>query len=238
MKSKEPLHSINFNFQEDAQLLVAVSGGVDSMVLCDLLLKSKLNFSVAHCNFQLRGKESDEDEKFVRNFCSQNQIPVFIKKFEVKKFKNSGNFSTQMAARELRYRWFEELISVQKFDYLLTAHHLNDALETFLINLSRGTGMKGLTGMNSDKIHRPLLSYSKAEILSYAKNNNLKWREDSSNQTSDYVRNKIRHEIYPVLEEIHPQFLENFSKSIQFLHEENQILENHLKNIQNQLFKQ
>lgn len=238
MKSKEPLQSIHFNFQASARLLVAVSGGIDSMVLCDLLLRSKLDFSVAHCNFQLRGKESDEDEKFVRNFCSENQISFFSKKFEVKKFKNSGNFSTQMAARELRYKWFEELISEHNFDYLLTAHHLNDALETFLINLSRGTGMKGLTGMNSDKIHRPLLSYSKAEIHSYAENKNLKWREDSSNQTSDYVRNKIRHKIYPVLEEIHPNFLENFSKSLQFLNEENQILQNHLENSRNQLFKQ
>ncbi len=237
MKPKQSLNSIKFNFQADDKLLVAVSGGVDSMVLCDLLLRSQLNFSVAHCNFQLREKESDEDEKFVRNYCSENQIQFFYKKFEVKKFKESGNFSTQMAARELRYEWFDELISEHKFKYLLTAHHLNDSLETFIINLSRGTGIEGLTGMNSRKIVRPLLSYSKAEILSYAEDRNLKWREDSSNQTSDYVRNKIRQKIFPVLEEIHPQFLENFSKSIQFLNEENQMMQNHLEIIKNQLFK-
>ena len=238
MKSKEPLQFINLNFQADDKLLVAVSGGVDSMVLCDLLLQAKLNFSVAHCNFQLRGKESDEDEKFVQQYCYENQIPLYTKKFEVEKFKKTGNFSTQMAARELRYKWFGELISEQNLDYLLTAHHLNDSLETFLINLSRGSGLSGLTEMNSEKIRRPLLSYSKAEIVSFAENQNLKWREDSSNQSSDYVRNKIRHKIFPVLEEIHPQFLENFSKSIQFLTEENQILQNHLEAIRNQLFRQ
>ncbi len=236
MKPKQSLNSLKLNFQADAKLLVAVSGGIDSMVLCDLLLRSRLNFSVAHCNFQLRGKESDEDEKFVQLYCSENKIPFFSKKFEIIKFKKSGNFSTQMAARALRYEWFEELIS-GKNEYLLTAHHLNDALETFLINLSRGSGLNGLMGINSDKIKRPLLSYSKAEILTYAENRNLKWREDSSNETSDYVRNKIRHKIFPVLEEIHPHFLDNFSKSIQFLNEENQMMQNHLENIKNQLFK-
>lgn len=229
----------NFRLSPDSKLLIAVSGGVDSMVLCDLLLESKMNFSIAHCNFQLRGKDSEQDEKFIRNYCIKNEIPFFSTKFDVKNFKESGNFSTQMAARELRYNWFNELISENSFDYLLTAHHLNDSLETFLINLSRGTGIKGLTGIKNDdsKTLRPLLPYSKSEILQYAVENNLEWREDKSNAETDYIRNKIRHHITPVLEEIHPQFLSNFSKTLAFLKEDKEIIHQHIQLIKNQLFK-
>lgn len=232
-------NSLKLNLNPNAKLLVAVSGGVDSMVLCDLLVKSKIDFAIAHCNFQLRGKDSDEDENFVVNYCEENQIEFFSKKFEVKNHKNSGNFSTQMAARELRYTWFEEIMKEQNFDYLVTAHHLNDALETFLINLSRGTGIKGLTGIQeNDQILRPLLPFSKAEILNYADENQLKWREDSSNASTDYVRNKIRHKIFPELKEIHPEFLNNFSQSIQFLKEENQLISNHLEEIKSRIFEE
>ncbi len=229
----------NFRLSADTKLLVAVSGGIDSMVLGDLVLKTNLNFAVAHCNFQLRGKDSEEDEEFVKTYCDQNNIPFFTKKFEVKEFKESGNSSTQMAARELRYKWFNELICEHSFDYLLTAHHLNDSLETFFINLSRGTGIQGLTGIKNEesKILRPLLPYSKTEILNYAVENNLVWREDKSNSETDYTRNKIRHHIVPILEEIHPQFLQNFSNTLEFLNSENQIIHQHIELIKNQLFK-
>ncbi len=228
----------NFDLLPEAHYLVAVSGGIDSMVLCDLLIQTHLKFAIAHCNFQLRGKDSDADEFFVKNYCSENQIPFYTKRFDVEKFKESGNFSTQMAARELRYTWFSEILLEHSFDYLLTAHHLNDSLETFFINLLRGSGINGLTGIKTgnSKILRPLLPYSKSQILRYANENKLKWREDSSNVEMDYKRNKIRHQIIPILEEIQPQFLANFSNSIRFLKEDNQLISNHIEHIKNELF--
>jgi len=239
------VNKFNHNFKEafgnaDPSLLVAVSGGVDSMVLCDLLRKTNKHFSVAHCNFQLRGKESDEDEEFVRNYCIQNQIEFHSKKFNVKEFKQSGNYSTQMAARELRYAWFRKLMNDHGFDYLATAHHLNDSLETFLINLSRGTGINGLTGIPvlNDKILRPLYNFSKNEILQYAKENNIRWREDASNSKNDYNRNKIRHRITPVLEEIHPEFLQNFAKTIGFLKQEKELIGQLIKLKRKELFEE
>jgi len=224
----------------NAKILVATSGGVDSMVLCDVLNKSNLNFSVAHCNFQLRGNDSDADQNFVKDYCLNHEIECFTQKFNVKEFKTSGNFSTQMAARKLRYAWFKDLMQAHKFDCLVTAHHLNDSLETFVINLSRGTGIKGLTGISSGQKHilRPLLSFSKEEILEYAKNNHLKWREDSSNASIDYVRNKIRHQIVPVLKEIHPNFLENFSQTIQHLESDKALIFNYIELIKRQLFRE
>lgn len=238
MKNELTTKSLNLNVPHGTKLLVAVSGGVDSMVLCDLLFKSNIYFEVAHCNFQLRKKDSDEDETFVRNYCLKNDLNCFVKKFDVKEFKDSGNFSTQMAARELRYNWFQELMQKENFDYLLTAHHLNDSFETFFINLSRGTGIKGLTGIGSEneQILRPLLPFSKNQILEYAEKNNLDWKEDSSNSSTDYVRNKIRHQIIPHLEEIHPNFLENFAQTIQHLHSDSKLIQNHIQLIRNQLF--
>jgi len=242
---KNILNKFNHNFEEvtksaNPKLLVAVSGGIDSMVLCDLLLKSEKEFSVAHCNFQLRGIDSDEDEKFVRNYCIQNQIQFHSKRFNIKEFKQSGNFSTQMAARELRYNWFRELMNEFKFDYLLTAHHLNDSLETFLINLSRGTGIEGLSGINllKNNIFRPLYNSSKKEILQYAEENMIQWREDVSNAKIDYKRNKIRHQITPVLEEIHPEFLQNFAKTIEILKQENSFIRQFIQNTKEELFEQ
>lgn len=221
----KPLEPQNFRF------LLAVSGGIDSMVLCDLFLKSNLNFAIAHCNFQLRANDSDLDEEFVRNYCIQNQIEFYSEKFNVKEYKQSGNYSTQMAARDLRYAWFRKLMKENEFDFLVTAHHLNDTLETFLINLSRGSGINGLTGIQfqKNKIVRPLFNVFKQSILKYAELNEIQWREDSSNATIDYVRNKIRHQITPILNEIHPEFLINFSKSIQLLKDDKELIQSHIK---------
>jgi tRNA(Ile)-lysidine synthase len=159
----------NFPFLKEKRLLLATSGGIDSMVLVHLLHQLNYNFAVAHCNFQLRGEESDADESFVKSFCNENQIDAFIQKFDTKKFASDYNLSIQLAARKLRYDWFYELLENEKFDYILTAHHLDDSFETFLINLSRGTGLDGLTGIpnQNDKIIRPLLVFSRSEIETF-----------------------------------------------------------------------
>ena len=208
---------INFSFLKGKRLLLAVSGGVDSMVLVNLFKQLNYDIGVAHCNFQLRENESDADESFVVVVCKSYSIPipVYIKKFDTKKYSKKKKISIQIAARELRYNWFYEQLENLKFDYILTAHHLDDALETFIINLSRGTGLDGLIGIPSqnDKIIRPLLPFSREEIEKYAKENNLKWREDSSNASDKYLRNKIRHHIVPVLKEINPNFLDSFQKT-------------------------
>ena len=216
----------NFPFLKENKLLLAISGGIDSMVLLDLFLKTNYEIAVLHCNFSLRNSESDGDEEFVKQFCEERKIPFFIEKFDTKQFAEDYKISIQIAARKLRYAWFYEQLEVLKFDYILTAHHLDDNLETFLINLSRGTGLDGLTGIpaQNDKIIRPLLSFSREEIENYAKENNLKWREDSSNLSDKYLRNKIRHNIVPILKEINPAFLDSFQKTQYFLKEAQSIV--------------
>jgi tRNA(Ile)-lysidine synthase len=209
----------NFPFLKEKKLLLATSGGIDSMVLVHLLDQLKYNFAVAHCNFQLRGEESDGDEAFVISFCNERQIEVFVQKFDTTKFAEDYKFSIQLAARNLRYGWFYELIDNEHFDYLLTAHHLDDSLETFLINLSRGTGLDGLTGIpnQNDLIIRPLLSFSRLDIELYAKTNEVNWREDSSNASDKYLRNKLRHDVVPVLKELHPNLLASFENTFEHL---------------------
>ena len=152
----------NFPFLQKAKILVAVSGGLDSMVLLELLFQSKYEIAVAHCNFQLRDFESDGDEDFVHSYCTKNSIQGFFQKFDTKQFAEDQKLSIQLAARKLRYEWFYELLENENFDFVLTAHHLDDQLETFLINFSRGTGLEGLTGIPSqnDRIIRPLLTFS------------------------------------------------------------------------------
>lgn len=209
----------NFPFLQGKKLLLAVSGGIDSMVMVDLFRKSKSDFAIAHCNFQLRGEESNEDEKFLREFAGENAIPFFSTRFDTQTFAEDFNLSTQMAARELRYKWFHELLETENYDFLLTAHHADDNLETFLINLSRGTGIEGLTGIprHIDQIFRPLLDFSRNQIEAYAKENHLEWREDSSNASDKYLRNKIRHGIVPVLKELNPELLQAFQKTQSYL---------------------
>jgi len=220
MFSKFQNHIItNFPFLQQAKILVAVSGGIDSMVLLELLSHSKLDIAVAHCNFQLRDLESDGDEDFVQSYCTKNSIQGYFQKFDTKQFADDEKLSVQLAARKLRYEWFYELLEKEHFEYLLTAHHLDDQLETFLINFSRGTGLDGLIGIPSqnDKIIRPLLVFSRAEIETFAEENNISWREDSSNSSDKYLRNKIRHQIVPILKELNPSFLDSFQKTIQNL---------------------
>ena len=216
----------NFPSISVSKLIIAVSGGVDSIVLFHLCLKLKLNFFVAHCNFKLREKESDLDEKFVRDLAIKNNIKFYTKSFNTKKLSSNYNKSIQMVARELRYSWFEELSKELNVKHILTAHHLDDSLETFLINLSRGSGIDGLLGIPrvNDTVYRPLLIFKKDEILSYAKENKISWREDSSNRKQDYLRNQIRIEVLPKLKEINPNLLDNFSKSIDRLQQSKSII--------------
>lgn len=209
------------------KLLLAVSGGVDSMVLVDIFYKLKFEIAVANCDFQLRGEESHLDSAFVETYCAKNAIPFFVKKFETKEFAEINKTSIQQAAREMRYDWFYELLATEGYDYILTAHHADDNLETFLINLSRGTGLEGLTGIpqQNEKIIRPLLPFSRLEIENHAKENDLQWREDSSNASDKYVRNKIRHHIVPILKEINPNFLASFQKTQNYLQNSSKLIE-------------
>lgn len=229
-KAFKNLIKSEFPYLSNLKLLLAVSGGLDSVVLAHLCKNAKLQFSMAHCNFNLRGDESDADENFVVDLADALEVEVLTQRFDTKVYAADAGISIQMAARELRYSWFDDLSSALNYDYILTAHHANDDLETFLINLIRGTGLEGLTGIRSEnnKIIRPLLKFSRKEIEAYAVQNNIKWREDSSNISSKYIRNKIRHQIIPVMEDINPQLLESFAKTQVHLNESLNLVEDYL----------
>jgi tRNA(Ile)-lysidine synthase len=209
----------NFQFLRGKKVLLATSGGKDSMVMVHLLQHLDYEIGIAHCNFQLRGIESFDDQYFVKQYAVANNIPVFITQFDTKAFSEDYKISTQVAARELRYNWFYELLETEKYDYILTAHHADDNLETFLINLSRGTGLEGLIGIpeQNEKVVRPLLAFSQEEIEDYASVNGIQWREDSSNASDKYLRNKIRHHVVPLLKELNPNFLLSFHKTQGYL---------------------
>ena len=217
----------NFPFLSGKKLLLATSGGLDSMVMVDLFRKLSFEIAIAHCNFQLRGVESFEDQNFVQNYAESNEIKLFVTQFDTEAFAKDYKLSTQVAARELRYNWFHELLETENFDYVLTAHHADDNLETFLINLVRGTGLDGLTGIpaKNENVIRPLLLFSRQEIEQYAKENNIDWREDSSNASDKYLRNKIRHNLVPILKELNTDFLSSFHKTQVYLQESKTMVE-------------
>ena len=212
------LHEI-FDDYRNAKFLLAVSGGVDSMVLLNLFQVSGFEFQVAHVNYHFREEDSDLDQKLVENFCTNHDIQFHLK--DISEQEKSGMKSLQNWARNLRYDFFFKVLKEENLDFIVTAHHLNDELETFLINLSRGSGIKGLSGIpkNENQILRPLLHFSKTEIYDFAKENNLEFREDKSNQKNDYLRNKIRNTIVPELLGMNENFLENFGKSISYLNQ-------------------
>ncbi len=225
----------NFPYLSGKKLLIACSGGVDSIVLAHLIKSLNFEMALAHCNFSLRGKESDGDEMFVIGLAKNMEIPIFAETFNTKTFAKKNRISTQMAARMLRYDWFEGILKNFKYDYLLTAHHLDDDLETFFINLSRGTGINGLTGIptKNGNIIRPLLSFSRDEIEAYAEKNKLKWREDSSNQKPDYLRNKLRLEVLPLFKETNDSVLKNFKKTQRNLQSSKNLIEDYMALIYN-----
>lgn len=204
-------------FTPEHRLLLAVSGGVDSVVLAYLCYKAGFNFSIAHCNFGLRGEESEGDEKFVEQLADKFNVQFHTKHFDTQAFADTHNISVQMAARQLRYEWFEEIRKTNKYDRVVIAHHKDDEIETLFINIIRGTGISGLHGipLQRDNIVRPLLFATRADIENYAKNNKLLFREDSSNSSDKYIRNKLRHKVIPVLKEINPNLEAAISRDIE-----------------------
>jgi len=217
-------------FSSKDKLLLAVSGGVDSVVLCELCKQGGYHFEFVHCNFQLRGEESERDERFVSSLAEKYEVEVKVKKFDTEKFAAENKMSIQEAARSLRYEWFGELVDNSEFRvqsqegshhspltiHLLTAHHADDNAETVLMNFCRGTGLHGLTGIpvSYGNIKRPLLIFTKNELVQFAKDNKLEFVEDSSNLSSKYTRNLFRNEIIPAISKVYPQVNENLNDNI------------------------
>ncbi|SHI77278.1 tRNA(Ile)-lysidine synthase [Mesonia phycicola] len=230
----------NFPFLKNKKCLLTISGGIDSVVLAYLCKTANIDFALAHCNFNLRGEESDGDESFVRNLAKQLEVKLFVENFNTKAFAKDQQLSIQLAARKLRYEWFFDLAEKNNIEYICTAHHLNDSFETYLINTSRGTGIQGLTGIPevNGKIIRPLLPFTRAQILQYAQKKQIKWREDSSNASDKYLRNKIRHHITPVLEEENENLLQNFYKTQQYLKDTANLLEDYTTLLFSKLVKE
>lgn len=219
-------------FSQRDRLLLAVSGGVDSVVLCDLCKRAGFDFVMAHCNFQLRGEESERDEAFVRSLGEKHEKPVLVKRFDTEKIAREKKGSIQVIARELRYHWFAELITTSSQEdkevapgWIVTAHHADDNLETGLMNFFKGTGIAGLRGIlpRQQRIVRPLLFARKARLLQYAVEQGLKWVEDSSNETDKYTRNYFRHQLIPGLQQVFPQVEENLLNNIHRFREVEQL---------------
>ncbi|SDX77363.1 tRNA(Ile)-lysidine synthase [Lutibacter oricola] len=221
----------NLPFLKGKKILIAISGGIDSIVLTHIFHKLKFDISLAHCNFSLRGKESNKDEQFVIELGEKLKKETFTIVFNTEEYSKENNVSTQMAARDLRYNWFQKLSVENGFEYILTAHQKDDVIETFLINLTRGTGLDGLNGIPeiNGNIVRPLLNFSRNEILVYATKNKLNWREDSSNSSIKYTRNKIRHKVVPVLKELNPSLLESFHNTLENLNDSRQLINDRIK---------
>ena len=201
------------------RILLAISGGIDSVVMSELSHQSGIRFDIAHCNFSLRGEESDGDEQFVRNLAERLNVSIHVKKFDTHFYAEKEGVSIQMAARDLRYLWFKQLALEHGYDKIAIAHNLNDQAETFFINLLRGTGIAGLRAMkpSHEGIIRPLLLFSREEIVSFASDNECSFREDSSNASDKYLRNRIRHHLIPLLKELQPELYPIFSENIERL---------------------
>lgn len=229
----------NFSFLKTTPFLIAVSGGIDSVILVHLFHKLNYNFGIAHCNFKLRKQASDEDETFVKKLGEELNIKVFTKAFDTNKYVKDKKLSIQIAARKLRYDWFDLLLEQKEFAYVVTAHHADDNLETFIINLTRSTGLDGLIGIPkiNNKTVRPLLSFSRNQIKNYALANNISWREDESNAEEKYLRNKIRHNVIPVLKEIDINILKNYERVAQNLSESKAILDDKINEISQELLE-
>ena len=228
------------NLNKAKKYLLAVSGGIDSMVMADLFLQQQLEFSVAHCNFQLREEDSNLDEQLVIDWCIKNNIDYFIKRVDTKEYCAQHKCSIQVGAREIRYAFFDEICADKNIDFIVTAHHQDDTIETTLFQFFRGTGIQGLTGIpaRNQKIIRPLLSYSKQQIVDYAAKFQVAFREDKSNLKQDYSRNKMRLHIIPQLEELYPAFKNNIANNIHRMTEVNEIYLQQIKNYKKKLIEQ
>ena len=219
----------NFPNLFGANLLVANSSGVDSMVLSTLLLQCNLSFSVAYANFQLR-PEAEQEAQFLQQWATENQLPFYTQKFDTAARAQKEKKSIQLMARELRYDWFESLQKKHGLDWILTAHHLNDQVETFLMHSFRGTGPKGLCGIpaNNTSIMRPLLPFTKKEILAFAHSEKINWCEDTSNTSDTYRRNRIRHQVVPALEEEFTQLPNNFQKTLSLMQQQQSFVDHQI----------
>jgi tRNA(Ile)-lysidine synthase len=238
-------------FSPKDKLLLAVSGGIDSIVLCELCKQSGFDFIIAHCNFQLRGEESERDEKFVRSLGGKYGVEVLIKKFETEKYAEEKKLSMQEAARDLRYSWFAEIIGNRQYatdnknsldkeaNWLLTAHHADDNVETLLMIFCRGTGLHGLEGIPVAPLHirRPLLGFWKEELIEFAKENKLEFVEDSSNQLSKYTRNLFRNEIIPLITKAYPQVKENLNDNVRRFKDISKLYSISVKELKKKLYK-
>ncbi len=221
----------NFLLAPGQSTILAVSGGIDSIVMAHLFHQVNLPFEVAHCNFSLRGKASDQDETLVRELALKLDKPIHVKSFDTEGFATNHNLSIQMAARELRYTWFKELASTDQNRKIATAHHQGDVVETMLFNLSKGTGIAGLHGIpvKRDYLIRPMLFATRAAIEQYARDHAIIWREDESNDSIKYARNLIRHKVVPVLNNINPSLEKSFYKSSRRIQQSEEFLMHAIK---------
>jgi tRNA(Ile)-lysidine synthase len=225
-------------FGRDSKILAAVSGGMDSVVMAHLLKSASLNFGIAHCNFQLRNDESVSDQEFCNRLAGQLRVPFHTTSFDTLKFVADNKISTQMAARQLRYQWFEQVRQQSGYDYIALAHHQNDAIETILLNLTRGTGIAGMHGIlpKNGNLVRPMLFLKRDEIEAIINDNKLAYVEDSSNSSVKYARNKIRLEVTPKLKELNPALEQTFENNLAHFRDLEQFLEQQVTKLKNDLF--
>ncbi len=239
---KEFLNFINQEnlFNSKQKILLGVSGGIDSIVMVDLFSRAGLDFGIAHCNFGLRGKESDEDNSFVEKLAQHHNVPIYVKTFDTFNFAKDQSISIQMAARELRITWSEEILLSKNYKYYATAHHLDDQIETILNNFFRGTGIAGLHGIipKRGNIIHPMLFCFRNQIEEYAHQYQLNYRTDSSNKKTDYTRNKIRHQLIPVIKLIYPNYKKSISENTQRIQHVETIYKNHVQQIADELISE
>lgn len=227
-------------FSREDKLILGISGGADSVCLMHILLALGYRFDLAHCNFNLRGKESDEDEVFVQELAKKHQLKLHVKQFDTEGYAAENKISTQMAARDLRYAWFNHLLLTKNAKYIAIAHHENDDIETFFINLIRGSGLKGLLGISekTNSIVRPLMAITRDEIESYLDENKLRYRDDSSNSSVKYLRNKIRHELMPLLAEMNPSIQQTISEEMRILEGVSQVYSCKIEEVRKDLMQE
>lgn len=224
---KDKILSIKGVSASTPTFLLGVSGGIDSMCMAELFFRSAIApFAIAHVNFSLRGDESDGDEALVCEWAKSRNIPFYRAKFDTHQYAQERGISTQMAARELRYNWFEELMENGGYDYLAIAHNLNDSVETLFINLLRGTGVRGLAGIREQgRVIRPLMDFTREQIVEFVQSNSIAYRDDRTNSESHYARNRIRNLIFPHFKEINPSFLQTLKRDIDIFNETSDIID-------------
>jgi len=220
-------------FQHNDRILLAVSGGVDSVAMVQLFRDAGFHFGIAHFNFKLRGDDSEGDETFVKSLAELSGVPFYVKHFDAKQYATEHKISIQMAARDLRYAWFDELLSDHGYAYVSTAHHLDDQAETFFINILRGAGISGMHGIlpKQGKIIRPLMFTTRERIMEYTLKHGLAWRDDRSNKSRKYLRNKLRHDVLSELNKISSKFSYKLNESICHLRDVETIYNSHLAGV-------